>query len=84
MDNDTIFEELQTILKNMGIEIKYGRGYFEGGICRFKDNKYFYLNRAQDRENHITLLILELKKMNINNLEFSPELRSLLEKTESN
>ena len=68
-----MFEELQKILSEQGIEIKYGRGYFEGGICRYKDSKYFYLNRAQD-----------IEKMNIENLKCSPDLENLLQSIESN
>lgn len=84
MNNDKIFAELQNILQQHNIEIKYGRGYFEGGICRYKENKYLYLNRAQDLENHITLIITEMKKMQMTNLNCSPDVKSLLEKTESN
>ena len=84
MNNDLVIDELRNILKERGIDIKYGRGYFEGGICRYKDNKYLYLNRAQDVENHISLIISEMKKMKLENLECSPEVKSLLEKTESN
>lgn len=84
MNNDLVIDELRNILKERGIDIKYGRGYFEGGICRYKDNKYLYLNRAQDVENHISLIISEMKKMKLENLECSPEVKSLLEMTESN
>jgi hypothetical protein len=84
MNNDFVIDELRNILKERGIDIKYGRGYFEGGICRYKDNQYLYLNRAQDVGNHISLIISEMKKMKLENLECSPEVKSLLEKTESN
>jgi hypothetical protein len=84
MNNESIFEELQKILNTQGIEIKYGRGYFEGGICRYKESRYFYLNRAQDIENHIQLMVSELKKMNIDNLNCSSDLKSLLQSKESN
>jgi hypothetical protein len=84
MSNESMFEELQTILSEQGIEIKYGRGYFEGGVCRYKDSKYFYLNRAQDIENHVLLMVSEVKKMNIENLKCSPDLENLLQSIESN
>lgn len=84
MKNNLVIDELQNILKEHGIDIKYGRGYFEGGICRYKDNQYLYLNRAQDVDNHISLIISEIKKMKLENLQCSPEVRSLLDKTESN
>ena len=84
MNNDEIFAELQNLLKTYKIEIKYGRGYFEGGICRYKDNRYFYLNRAHDVTNHIDLIVAEIKKMNLENITCSPDVKSLLETPESN
>jgi hypothetical protein len=84
MNNETIFAELESIINQQGIEVKFGRGYFEGGICRYKDNRYLYLNRAKDVEHHINLMISEIKKMNLELDACSADLKHLLGKTESN
>ena len=39
MDRTELFDQLEEILKELSIEIKYGRGYFDGGICRYKGNQ---------------------------------------------
>ena len=84
MNDDEVFAELEAILKEFEVEIKYGRGYFEGGLCRYNNGQYIYLNRAKDRENHISLIISELKKFDLQGIKFSTELGNLLRESEKN
>lgn len=84
MNNEEIFAELQGILKNLGIELKYGRGYFEGGLCRYNEGHYIYLNRAQKIEDHISVILTELKKIDLDNIECSAFVKNLLTETETN
>ena len=84
MKNEEVFAELQVILKNFGVEVKYGRGYFEGGLCRVNEGQYIYLNRAQDIETHIAVILTELKKMNFAEIDCSPDVKNLLTETETN
>jgi len=82
MENDQIFEELEHILDELSIEIKYGRGYFEGGICRLNDHKVLYLNRAKDRESHINIILSELKTLGVDRENCSENIQKLLSKAE--
>ena len=84
MNDDEVFAELEAILKEFEVEIKYGRGYFEGGLCRYNNGQYIYLNRAKDRYNHISLIISELKKFDLQGIKFSTELGNLLRESEKN
>ena len=54
MKDDEIFKEMEELLSKLDIKIRFGRGYFKGGLCRYKDEKYFYLNRTDDKEKHIS------------------------------
>jgi hypothetical protein len=82
MENDLLFKELEHILDELCIEIKYGRGYFEGGICRLNDHKVLYLNRAKDRESHINIIISELRTLGVNRVHCSENIQKLLSKAE--
>jgi hypothetical protein len=82
MNNDEVFEELEEILKKFNIAIKYGRGHFTGGLCRFNNTQYMYLNRAKDTDNHITLIVSELKNFDLNDVKLSSTLENLLRESE--
>ena len=34
-NNEEIFKELEDLLKDLSIELKFGRGDFKGGICNY-------------------------------------------------
>jgi len=82
MNNTELFEQLEKILKDLSIEIKYGRGYFDGGICRYKGNQIMYLNRAQNRDDHINLILAELKALNLDKALKTKNIQELLSRTE--
>ena len=82
MDNTELFEQLEESLKELSIEIKYGRGYFDGGICRYKGNHIMYLNRAQNRDDHINLILSELKALNLDRTLKNINIQKLLSQTE--
>ena len=53
MEKEDIIAELQNILSQLSIDLKYGRGYFEGGLYKYKDQSVIYLNRTHSIEKHI-------------------------------
>jgi len=84
MNDEEVLSQLQEVLDELNIELKYGRGYFEGGLCRYRESRYIYLNRAQNIENHISVILTELRKMNLDNIDLKPSVKALLTKRESN
>jgi hypothetical protein len=75
---ETIFEELLTLLKALNIRVKYERGVFNSGFARYKDDKCFYLNRKSKIKNRITLIVNELKQMEIPQELLSDDLKKIL------
>jgi hypothetical protein len=84
MQSDEILKELEKLLKGFSIDIKYGKGYFTGGLYRYRDNKCIYLNRANSEEYNIEVLLTEIKKMDWQSLECNPVIRGLLTKSDQN
>jgi len=83
MKDDEIFKEMEELLNKLDIKIRFGRGYFKGGFCRYKDEKYFYLNRTDDKEKHISLILAELEKMDLKNIEIPNMVGEILSKSEA-
>lgn len=84
MEKKDIVTELQNILDQLSISLKYGRGYFEGGLYRYKDQSVIYLNRMHSIDKHINILCHELKKYNLEGININPEIRVYLENPEDN
>ena len=78
MSKDLILNELETLLKNLSIEVKYSKGYFQGGLCRYRDKKIIYLNKSHDIDSHISLILSELKEINLEGINFSSNIKNLL------
>ena len=83
MDDDQVFKELEELLDKLAIKIKYGRGYFKGGLCRYKEDKYLYLNRSDDKDRHISIILSELENLDLNGIELSKSIKELLSKSEA-
>jgi hypothetical protein len=85
-DFEEILKELEMLLTDLKIEVKYARGDFQGGFCRYKDKNILYLNRAQSIDNQVSLIVSELQKIDIkiDEKKLSPQIRKLLQKSSIN
>ena len=84
MEKEEILKELQNILKQLSIDLKYGKGYFDGGLYRYKDQLVIYLNRTHTLDNHINIVSKELKKYDLSGIKVNSEIQVLLENPEDN
>lgn len=66
--NEKILDELIILMEKLGVDVKYDRGNFQGGLVKYENNDYFYINRKEKIETKINTIIEELK-----NLEIPPE-----------
>ena len=83
MNEDQLFKQLEEILKELSIEIKYRKGYFRGGLCRYRDKNYLYLNRIDKVNNHIALILSELNKIDLAGVEIPKEIVELISNFEA-
>jgi len=83
MEDSQIFDELEQLLSKLSIKIKYGRGYFKGGLCRYKDDQYMYLNRSDDKDKHISIIVSELENMDLTGIQLNKTIGELLSKSEA-
>lgn len=83
MEDNRLFKELEELLDKLSVKIKYGRGYFKGGLCRYNEEKYLYLNRFDDKDKHISIILSELENIDLNGIELSKSIGELLSKSEA-
>lgn len=81
-EQQLLLDELREAFQKLGVEVKLEPGYFRGGYCIIEDKPYFYLNKNHRIEQHIDLLIAQLKKVDTSGIYLSPRLRTYLEKPE--
>ncbi len=80
MEENEVLENLEKLLSEMGINIRYEKGDFSGGFCRYKENKQLIINKSLDTTQKINIISTELKS----NVEFDeiyimPALREVIE-----
>ena len=78
MEENSIFKELESVLKQLSIDLKFGRGYFEGGFYKYREKRIIFLNRAFSAEQNNEIIIRELKNINLNGINISPGLKDLI------
>ena len=74
-----VLAELEDLLDKLGIELKYEKGGFKGGLCRVEDKEYFYLNKILSFEQKISIITSQLKKMELDDIYLKPKIREILE-----
>jgi len=80
-EEELVLQNLLDLIEELSIHIKYDRGVFNGGFARYKDDKYFYLNRKSKIQTRIALIVDELKEMEIPEKLISPEIKEILTST---
>lgn len=83
-DKSQILKELENILAQLSIDLKFGRGYFEGGLFRYKDQAVIYLNRAHSTDRHIDIIAKELKQYDLESLDIHPKILGYLARFDEN
>jgi len=83
MNADPIFKELEKLLNQISVEVKYRKGHFKSGLCRYRGKNYFYLNRTDNKEIHIAIILSEIEKMNLEGIELPQVVKEHLLKLEA-
>ena len=84
LEKKEILSELENILDQFSIKVKYGRGYFDGGLYRYKDESVVYLNRMHTIDKHIDILCQELKNYDLDGIKINPDVRIYINNPEDN
>jgi hypothetical protein len=76
---EDILNELISLLNKLDIIVKYDRGNFKGGLVKYENSDFFYINRKAKTETKITTIVDELKNLDIPAKYLSKELKPLFQ-----
>lgn len=72
---EEVLRQLLELLEKLSINVRYDRGFFHGGLVRYKDQLYLYLNRKSETTQKIELILDELKYIQIQEELISEDLK---------
>ncbi|MDQ7064060.1 MAG: hypothetical protein Q9P90_07420 [candidate division KSB1 bacterium] len=84
MKEAEILSHLETIVTQMGIELRYEKGDFKGGICRVGDKRLFLLNQNLMPSQKINLLTQELSTLDLSGVYVLPAIREMIDRAGQN
>ncbi|CUT02857.1 hypothetical protein [Candidatus Chrysopegis kryptomonas] len=76
---ETILEELEKFVRDLGITLRYERGDFEGGYCVLKEQKMIVINKIANTQKRISLLAQSIVEMGIDEGLMSQTVKEIIE-----
>lgn len=84
MEENEVLENLEKLLGELGINLRYEKGDFSGGFCRYKENKQLIINKNLETTQKINIIALELKSnIDFEEIYIIPALREVIENASS-
>jgi hypothetical protein len=74
-----IIGELEEIVKQLGIQLRYEKGDFDGGYCILKDQKVLVVNKRLHEMRKASMLAQALAEIGIDSVFIKPATREYIE-----
>jgi hypothetical protein len=71
--------ELEEIVRQLGIQLRYEKGDFDGGYCILKDKQVLVVNKRLHEMRRASILAQALAAIGIENVFVKPALREYIE-----
>ncbi len=79
MKSDDLIAHLEKVVAQLGIELRYEKGDFRGGICRIGERRIFILNQTLPPAQKIAVLAGELAGLDLSGIYIMPAVRQIIE-----
>ena len=79
MKDAELLEQLEEIVRQLGIELVWDDGEFRGGICRVEGKQLFLMNRVSPAAQKVEILCRELSSLDLSQLFILPRVRQRIE-----
>ncbi len=79
MKHEETSQELHELAKQLGVNIRYEKGDFEGGYCTLKDEKMVLINKRLMPTRRAAVLAVALQEIGLDNIYIKPVLREFIE-----
>lgn len=84
MEQEKILDELESLLANLAIELRYEKGDFVGGFYRYKDRQQIVINKDLTINQKIRIIAQELRSNSeLESVFLVPALREVIENASS-
>ncbi len=75
MQNAELLSNLEEIVEQLGLELRWDEGEFTGGICRLGDRKILVMNRSLPTVEKIRVLCQNLAHTDLSKIFVLPAIR---------
>ncbi|MFQ5637785.1 MAG: hypothetical protein ACE5IR_07285 [bacterium] len=80
MKEEEILEKLESFMGEIGIDIRYEKGDFSGGMYRYNTMRQIIINKALETRQRIAIIVKELNSnVDLDSLYIVPALREVIE-----
>lgn len=80
MQDNEILQSFESLLDNLAIELRYEKGDFAGGLCRYKDKQQLIVNKDLGLQQKINILARELgANLDLDQVYMVPALREVID-----
>lgn len=80
MDQDKELQQLIDFVQEQSITVKYDRGNFMGGVVRYREDGFLYLNRKDDPGTKIKTILSELPQLPVPEAEWPAAIKEIIKK----
>jgi hypothetical protein len=77
-----LLTEIEELLERISIPVRHEKGDFHGGLCTYKGQTTFIINKRLSIDQKLNIAKSELKNLDLDSLYLRPQLRDFLEKKE--
>ena len=79
MKHEDLIEELQSVAGQLGIQVRYEKGDFEGGYCILHERKLMLVNRRLLPQRRASVLAAALREIGLDNVYLKPAVRAFID-----
>ncbi len=76
--NEHLIQEIENLLAQLSIPLRYEKGNFKGGLCRVNEERLFILNKNLPLEQKLQIFREELTHLDLEDIFIRPVLRDYL------
>jgi len=79
MDYTALIQDLEGMVRQRGIQLRYDKGDFDGGYCILKEQKVLVVNKRLHEMRKASILAVALSEIGVNDVFVKPALRAFIE-----
>jgi hypothetical protein len=79
MNYETLLKELEDLATQLGIQVRYEKGDFDGGYCILKEQKTLVVNKRLFDNRKTSVLAQGIAEFGLDEIEIKPAVRQFID-----